>query len=169
MPQRDILIIGIRIGALVVFLNTLLQTPMYASALGSYDLASEDFLKLALIWGSATTITILICIYLWFKPEYLIPGDTTDGEPSEAKSRDSFQDLHVTLVSALGIFFFVTGLVRMIDYGGNIAIEWIFEDARPYSGPISLVLGPATRTIIGLYLIIGSQNIVGTIRKLRRV
>lgn len=169
MPQRDILTIGIRIGALVVFLNTLLQIPMYASALASYDLASENFFKLALIWGSATTIIVLSCIFLWFRPQSLIPKDTADGERTEIKSDKSFQDLHVTLASALGIFFFVTGLIRMIDYGGNVAIEWIFEDTRPYSGPISLVFGPAARIIIGLYLIIGAQSIVGAIRKLRRV
>lgn len=169
MPQRDILTVGIRIGALVVFLNTLLQIPMYASALGPYEPATEIFFKLALIWGSATTIIILICVYLWFNPQSLIPKDASDSGPAEAKSRDSFQDLHVTLISTLGIYFFVTGLIRMIDYGGNIALEWIFEDARPYSGPLSLVFGPTARTLIGLYLIIGAQSIVRTIRRVRRI
>lgn len=169
MPQRDILTIGIRIGALVVFLNTMLQIPMYTSALGSYDPSSETFFKLALIWGSSTTIIVLTCIYLWFSPQSFIPKDTADGERAEVKSGNSFQDLHVTLVSAIGIFFLVTGLIRMIDYGGNVAMEWIFADDHRYSSSLSFFIDPAARIIIGLYLIIGPQSIVGTIRKLRRI
>ena len=169
MPQRDILTIGIRIGALVVFLNTMLQIPMYTSALGSYDPSSEGFFKLALIWGGSTTIIVLTCIYLWFSPQSLIPKDTADSDHAEVKSGNSFQDLHVTLVSAIGVFFLVTGLIRMIDYGGNVALEWMFEDDHLHSSSLSFFIGPAARIVIGSYLIIGPQRIVGAIRKLRRI
>ena len=179
MTERQVLIIGVRIAAVWIFVFLITQMPQWFLMFQPLEemFSEESFTFWANPWTHTLlfyAILLLSSALLWFKPELILPRKPEAKEassPSDSGQRD-FRDLHFTLISTLGLYFLVTGLMSMIFQAmqtvdtllsaDGLSVHWELHFYWKWTAPI-------IKVGVGLTLMIKAQTIVRLLRSARNL
>ncbi len=179
MTERQVLIIGVRIAAVWVFVFLVTQMPQWFLMFQPLEemLSEESFTFWANPWTHTLlfyAILLLSSAVLWFKPELILPRKPEVKEPSiqsDSGQRD-FSDLHFTLISTLGLYFLVIGLMSIIFQVIQTADTLLRADGLSVGWGLHFYWNWAAliiKTGVGLALMVKAQTIVRLLRSARNL
>ena len=165
MTSRELTVVAVKVFAIYVLVQAVLLVPTTLQSLFSagFRYASGD-IKLYLFAIGAVSVSILasfaVGIMLWRHSGKILSG-SEESEPAVDAG-----ELEPIVLSALGIFLSVWGLVRLANLGAAVYImSRGMEQVRGES--IAQLIAYLFQVIIGISLVIGSKGWAALLQRLR--
>lgn len=156
MTARDLGILLIRLMALSIFINVIAGIPVIVG----WDVPQG--MKGYII---SYSISFVISVYLWFFADKIADRIVLGMETSAKFSQFSLIEFWTIAISLLGLYLLAHSIPDLI-YQIMYYLKYKLGDQN-YKSDILKLISPVVRVIIGFYLLLGYQGIVGFIYKSR--
>lgn len=165
MTHLHLLIISLRIGAIVLVVHILQDTPAQFASIST----GGSMLKSGFFWSAIVAPAILqlwFVILFWFFPRKIIKTlveDVSDKEPNP----EYFSNLSVALTIAIGVYLLSKAIPDLAYY-----LSLQAETVKQYNATLVMqdkasLVASVVEFFVGLALIFGSKKIYKMVNKLR--
>lgn len=111
-------------------------------------------------------LLLVVSIFLWLYSDKLSDHMVKNLAVNE-ETKISYEDLQIVAFSVVGLFLVVNSLPELINAAINMKMLESQRMMQPMNMRMTQLVGTGLKVLIGFWLLVGSQGIVGLIRTLR--